>query len=270
MSAPAATDAPRHRGLALLWAALCHLAFVAGAGSMVVGIWFGLTLGQGALPWPWAGLANLVLLVQFPLAHSALLTGPGRRWLARLAPAPYGTTLAPTTYAAIASLQLLALFALWTPSGVVLWRPEGAALMVMGVLYAAAWGLLAKASLDAGWQLQAGVTGWWALYRGRPPRYPDMPERGLFRLVRQPIYVSFALALWPVGVWTPDQLLLATAWTGYCLAAPRLKERRFARIHGTRWQAYRARVPYWLPWPRPGTARPGPAGGPDTERTLDA
>ena len=43
------------------------------------------------------------------------------------------------------------------------------------------------------------------------------------------------------------QLVLATAYTGYCLAAPRLKERRFEAIYGDRFRAYRAHVPYWLP-----------------------
>jgi protein-S-isoprenylcysteine O-methyltransferase Ste14 len=45
--------------------------------------------------------------------------------------------------------------------------------------------------------------------------------------------------------------VLAVAYTGYCLAAPKLKERRFAQMFGADWEAYRARVPYWLPWPRP-------------------
>jgi protein-S-isoprenylcysteine O-methyltransferase Ste14 len=77
-----------------------------------------------------------------------------------------------------------------------------------------------------------------------------MPTRGLFRLVRQPIYVAFAMTLWTVPTWTPDQLLLATTLTLYCLLGPRLKERRFDRIFGADWRAYRARVPYWFPLPR--------------------
>ena len=79
------------------------------------------------------------------------------------------------------------------------------------------------------------------------PKFPDMPTRGLFRVIRQPIYVAFALTLWTVPVWTPDQLALATCYTSYCLLAPRLKEKRFAARYGARFERYRAQVPYVLP-----------------------
>ncbi|MEL6264397.1 MAG: isoprenylcysteine carboxylmethyltransferase family protein [Pseudomonadota bacterium] len=232
--------------LALAWGALCHLAFAAGVGAMIVAMWFGMSESLGTVPWPWAALANALLILQFPLAHSLLLTPRGGRLLARLAPR-HGATLATTTFATIASLQLLALFVLWTPSGIVWWRAEGAMLWVMGVLYAGSYVLLMKASMDAGAEVQSGLLGWSSLARGVAPRFPDMPETGLFRVVRQPIYVSFALTLWTVPVWTPDQLALAVAYTAYCLFGPRLKERRFRARYGPRFEAYRARVPYWLP-----------------------
>jgi len=237
--------------IALAWGAACHGIFALAGLAMVWGLFTGLTQTWGAVPWPWAALANALLLVQFPLAHSFLLTGRGRRILARLAPAPHGTTLATTTYATIASLQLLALFTLWTPSGVVVWQAEGWALAAVSALYASSWALLTKASFDAGPEVQAGFLGWAALARGRRPVFPPMPVRDLFRLVRQPIYVSFALVLWTTPTWTADQLALATAYTAYCLAAPKLKERRFARLFGAEWEAYRARTPYWLPLPLP-------------------
>lgn len=237
--------------IALLYGAACHGIFALAGLAMVWGLYTGLTMTWGAVPWPWAALVNAALLVQFPLGHSFFLSDRGRRLLARLAPAPHGRTLATTTYATIASIQLLALFTLWTPSGVVVWQAEGWAFWAMTTLYAGAWALLTKASFDAGPEVQSGFLGWWALARGARPVFPPMPVTGLFRVVRQPIYVSFALVLWTPPVWTADQLVLAVAYTGYCLAAPKLKERRFATMFGARWHAYRARVPYWLPWPRP-------------------
>ena len=242
--------------IALLYGAACHGIFALAGLAMVWGLYTGLTQTFGAVPWPWALLANALLLAQFPLGHSFFLTDRGRRLLARLAPAPHGATLATTTYATIASLQLLALFTLWTPSGIVLWQAQGWAFWAMTALFAASWALLTKASFDAGPEVQSGALGWWALLRGTAPVYPPMPVTGLFRLVRQPIYVSFALVLWTMPVWTPDQLALAIAYTAYCILAPRLKEKRFERFFGAEFDAYRARVPYWLPWPRP---RPGPA-----------
>jgi protein-S-isoprenylcysteine O-methyltransferase Ste14 len=233
--------------LALTFGVLCHALFAAGVLAMIVAMFFGLSESLGSVPWPMAALANAALIVQFPLAHSLMLTGRGGRLLARLIPGPYGQTLATTTYAIIASAQLLALFALWTPSGVVWWRAEGAAFWAMTAAYGASWLLLLKASFDAGAEVQSGALGWMSLLARIRPVFPDMPTSGLFSLIRQPIYVAFALTLWTPPVWTPDQLVLAVAFTAYCLLAPRLKERRFTARYGARFDRYRAEVPYVLP-----------------------
>ena len=234
-------------GLALGLGVLCHALFAAGVLAMIVAMFFGLSESLGAVPWPWAALANAALIVQFPLAHSLLLTGPGGRLLARMIPGLHGRTLATTTYAITASAQLLALFALWTPSGIVWWRAEGAVFWVVTAAYGASWLILLKASFDAGAEVQSGALGWMSLLARIRPVFPDMPTQGLFRLIRQPIYVAFALTLWTVPVWTPDQLVLAVSFTAYCLIAPRLKERRFAARYGDRFTRYQADVPYMLP-----------------------
>ena len=232
--------------LALGLGVLCHAMFAAGVLAMIVAMFFGLSRTLGTVTWPWAALANAVLILQFPLAHSLLLTGPGGR-LARLIPGPHGRTLATTTYAIIASAQLLALFVLWTPSGIVWWRAEGAVFWAITVAYGASWLILMKSIFDAGADLQTGALGWMSLLARIRPVFPDMPTLGLFRLIRQPIYVAFALTLWTVPVWTPDQLALAISFTAYCLIAPRLKERRFAARYGDRFTQYQADVPYMLP-----------------------
>ena len=233
--------------LALSFGVLCHALFAAGVLAMIVAMFFGLSKSLGSVPWPWAALANAALIVQFPLAHSLFLTTRGGRLLARLVPGPHGQTLASTTYAIIASAQLLALFALWTPSGIIWWRAEGAAFWAMTTAYAASWLILLKASFDAGAEVQSGALGWMSLLARIRPVFPDMPTEGLFRLIRQPIYVAFALTLWTPPVWTPDQLALAVCFSAYCLLAPRLKERRFAARYGARFDQYRATVPYALP-----------------------
>lgn len=261
--AKAALAAPpgwRRRGVALGMGTLTHSLFALGVGAMVVQMALGMTWTFGAVPYPWALVVNGLLLLQFPLAHSFFLTRRGGKILSRLIPGEHGGTLATTTYALIASIQLLALFTLWTPSGVVWWRAEGSALWAICAAYAGAWLFLGKAIFDGGIELQSGALGWLSLLGQRKPVFPDMPTRGTFAHMRQPIYVAFALTLWTVPIWTPDQLAVALAYTAYCLAAPRLKERRFARLYGARWTRYRARVPYMLP-----TIRPKDEDGPDAQ-----
>jgi len=248
----------RRIALAAVLGLACHAVFAAAVLAMIVAMYFGMSESLGRVPHPWSFLANAALVVQFPLAHSLLLTRRGGALVARLVPGPHGATLSTTTYALIASGQLLALFVLWTPSGIVWWRAEGAVLWGLCVAYAASWLLLAKASFDAGVEVQSGALGWMSLLARIRPVFPDMPTRGLFGLIRQPIYLAFAMTLWTVPTWTPDQLALALALTAYCVLAPRLKERRFGLRYGARFERYRADVPYMVPpVGRRRCARPG-------------
>lgn len=233
---------------ALAIGALCHAIFALAVLTMSISLWTGMQAGMGNLPWPWAALANLALVLQFPVLHSLLLNTRAGSILGRLAPRDWGKRLWTTFYTIVAALQLLALFTLWTPSGVIWWQAEGAMLWVMAALHLCAWLFLMKSNLDAGVELQSGALGWMSLLQNRAPRWPGMPTTGLFTVIRQPIYLGFTLVLWTVPVWTPDQLAVAGILTLYNLLAPhRLKERRYLARFGARFGDYRASVPYMLP-----------------------
>jgi ubiquinone biosynthesis O-methyltransferase len=249
---PAPTETSKtDRATAIAYGIVCHTLFVVGVGAMIVAMFFGMSRSFGRVPTSWSALTNAILLIQFPFLHSLLLSSLGPTMLKRLAPAVIGSRLATTTYAILASIQVLLLFALWTPSGVIWWSATGTVLWFMSGLYTAAWLLLLKAIWDAGLALQTGFLGWWAIANEQAPVYPPMPTIGLFRIVRQPIYVAFTLTLWTVPTWTPDQLAVALFLTTYCLVGPLLKEKRFRRRFGQTFTVYEDRVPYWLPWPRP-------------------
>jgi hypothetical protein len=169
--------------IAMLYGACCHLCFVAGVGTMMVMMFFGMSRSHGMLPAPWSHLANLLLLAQFLLAHSMLLSRRGHGVLHRLAPFGLGSRLASITYALIASVQVWLLFALWTPSGIIWWQAGGSLFGLFCGLYAAAWLLLLKSIVDAGFASQIGLLGWRAVARHANPTYPPMPATGLFRRV---------------------------------------------------------------------------------------
>jgi len=224
-----------------------HASFLAAVTAMFAALYGGLTLGRGRLHGEAALLANLALALQFPLLHSFLLSDHGRALLARLGTRRFGRELAPTSYAGIAALQILTTFTLWSPSGTVWWEPHGTGLLLATLAYLGAWAFLGRALLDGGLGLQTGWIGWTAVWRGARVAFPPMADGGLFALCRQPIYLGFALTLWSGPVWTPDRLLLALVWSAYCVLGPLHKERRYERLHGAAFVAYRARVPYMLP-----------------------
>lgn len=243
MSHPGAQSRVRAAVMALL----SHSCFALAVGSMVLALATGMQLGFGRLPQPWAFLGNLLLVLQFPLLHSFLLHVRGRGLLVRLSPVGHGNVLAPTTYAWVASLQLLLTFWLWTPSGTV-WRElHGVWAYVAWLPFGAAFAFLHKALVDADLNVQTGAIGWRALWRGQPPVYSPMPTRGLFAFCRQPIYLGFAMVLWTAPVWSPDWLLLSLGWSLYCVVGPLLKEARWLRRYGSVFTAYQQAVPYILP-----------------------
>ena len=237
--------------VALAWGFAAHAAFAVAVGAMVIALYDGLRTGYGTLTGVSAWLANLALLAQFPLLHSWLLSASGRRWLARLAPAEFARELAPTNFALIGSLQVLATFALWSPTGIVLHEASGAGLWLFRALFAASWIFLVKALYDAGLGLQTGSIGWTAVLRARPVEYGPFPTQGLFKSCRQPVYLGFALTLWTSPVHTLDGLVLAFAWTAYCVLGPLHKEARYLRIYGERFATYRQSIPYLLPRIKP-------------------
>jgi ubiquinone biosynthesis O-methyltransferase len=241
---------------AVAYGLTCHGMFVTAVGMMMFQMYFGMTKCFGTLHGPLGVLVNALLLLQFPVVHSLLLTPLGRKFLQRLAPAAFSADMVTTTYVIAASTQVLLLFSLWSPSGVILWQAHGMILWLLSILYATSWLLLGKAIFDAGITLQTGSLGWWAVFHHRRPTYPAMPTRGLFRFCRQPIYLAFTCTVWTVAVWTPDQLFIALVLTAYCLIGPLFKEARFVHVFGAAFLDYQKVRPYWLPniriWRRAG------------------
>ncbi|MCL4693064.1 MAG: DUF1295 domain-containing protein [Candidatus Hydrogenedentes bacterium] len=233
---------------AVVFGLLTHAVFAVSVLVMVFGLYSGLRSGHGHLHGWWAALGNALLIAQFPLVHSFLLSKRGRTLLARLAPRDMGANLAPTTYVLAASLQLLATFELWSPSGITLFDPAGGVRWLFLALFVASWIFLIKALTDSGLALQTGYLGWSSVARGKRLDYGDFPQHGLFKLIRHPVYLGFALVLWTAPIHTLDGVVLAALWTVYCVAGPLLKESRFHAWYGERYARYQDAVPYMLPW----------------------
>ena len=94
----------------------------------------------------------------------------------------------------------------------------------MCILYGSSWLLLIWASLDAGAELQSGALGWMSLAQNKAPKFPDMPTIGLFKYIRQPIYLAFALTTWTTPIWTLDQWLIASVFTFIAIPHRNLKK----------------------------------------------
>lgn len=247
MSPSAISYTPAQRRVALLYGLISHGLFLASVGIMFVSLYQGLQFSLLHLHGWAAVMDDVILVLQFALGHSLLLSDRGRRWMTRLAPLGLGRELSTTIFAGLASLQLLLTFLLWSSSDVLWAAPDGWVKGTLSVLYGLSWLLLAKSMHDAGLDVQIGILGWRSVWQGHAPVYRPFTRTGLFRYSRQPIYSSFTLILWTAPVWTPDHLLIATLWTLYCVGAPVWKEKRYLRFYGDAYARYQAAVPYWFP-----------------------
>ena len=232
--------------IAFLYGLLCHVIFTVSVVSMLVAMYFGMSQSFGKIPHPYSYFFNLLLLLQFPIAHSFLLSSVGKKFLLYFSPKQYSKTLAPTIFAIIASIQLFLLFFCWTPSQITVWEASGASYFLMCTLYGSSWLLLIWASIDAGAELQSGALGWMSLAQNKAPKFPELPTFGLFKFIRQPIYASFALTTWTTPNWTLDQLLIAVVFTAYCVIAPIFKEKRLEKRFGDKFTNYKSQVPYMI------------------------
>lgn len=109
--------------------------------------------------------------------------------------------------------------------------------------------VIARAGVELGESFAADVRSW---------AEQQLVARGLFTLVRHPIYLGTTVLWLGAGLGFLNWILLAVgaaviAPTFYLLAAweEELLEERF----GQSYRDYRARVPMLLPWPRPATAQ---------------
>lgn len=256
---------PAERFVALVYGVLCHLAFAAAVASMAIALFLGLRVGIGPFHGWVSLLANGLLLASFPITHSWLLSPKGRRFMAKLVPLGIGAKLSWTVFATISSLQLLSVFLLWSPSGVVWWQATGGTRIAIGVAAAGAWLLLGKSMADAQLGVQTGYVGWSSVFFNRKAEYKPFATKGIYRYVRQPIYISFALILWLTSTVTPDLLVLAIAWSAYCVVGAAIKEKRFIRYFGDAFRRYQAQVPFWIPARRKQTE-----SAPGGNRKIDA
>lgn len=99
----------------------------------------------------------------------------------------------------------------------------------------------------------AGISQALAYLRHEPLPLPAEPlqVRGFYGLVRHPLYLFSLLVLWPSPIMTDTLLGIAVGATLYLLIGSRLEERRLVAEFGEVYTAYRRRVPWLLPWPRP-------------------
>ena len=190
----------------------------------------------------------------FGLVHSLTAGRPFKNWMQRLMGERlyHGTyrllynvlslpTFAPTLLA-VALLPDQPVYSVRLP-----WAALLIALQVGGIA-----GLVVSARMTDVLDF-AGLRQLAALLNGDPLPLPPEPftTRGLYGLMRHPIYFFSLIFLWASPIMTVNTLLFNLGATAYFLIGTYPEERRLLALYGERYRAYQRRVPRLLPWPRP-------------------
>lgn len=187
---------------------------------------------------------NLGLLSLFALQHTGMARQGFKRAWTRIVPEPAERA----TYVLLSSLCLALLFAFWQPIGGHLWRvTQPLARDAILALYFGGWALLLYATVLIDHFDLFGLRQGWAAFRGRecPPRPFATP--GLYRHVRHPIYVSWAIIFWATPEMSFGHLLFASVSTTYMGLAALVEERDLVAHFGDAYRRYQESTPRYLP-----------------------
>jgi protein-S-isoprenylcysteine O-methyltransferase Ste14 len=203
------------------------------------GGWAGGLLRPYAAHAPGAGWLDGLLALQFAAVHSwFLLPGTRERFRRWVPPPQYGCFFCVVTCG-----SLLLTIEAWQPNPTALWRLHGPARMAVSGAFLLTWVALFYSLSLTGLGYQTGWTPWWAWVRGRQQPRRAFAERGAYRLLRHPIYLSFLGLVWLTPDLTLDRAVLVAVWTGYIFVGSALKDRRLLYYLGDDYRRYQARVP---------------------------
>ncbi len=203
---------------------------------------------------PLAVAIDLGLIVLFGLQHS-IMARPGFKavWT-RVVP----QSIERSTYVYVACALTMLLMWQWQSIDVVVWNVQNpAGRWLLHGLFACGWLMVPAVSMMISHCDLFGTRQVWLYLRGR--EYTALPFRTplLYRQMRHPMYVGWAIAFWATPTMTAGHLLLAAGMSVYMLVAIVFEERDLSDFFGSRYAAYQRRVPMFLPWF--GSARPAPS-----------
>lgn len=187
---------------------------------------------------------NLGLVLLFGLQHSVMARPAFKRWWTRIVPEP----IERSTYVLFSCIVTVVLVWGWQGIDVVIWDvQQPLARTLLWGLFAAGWLLVPVTSLMIDHFDLFGSRQVWLYLRGREYTQSEFRVPGLYRWVRHPLYVGWALAFWVAPTMTLGHMLFASTMTLYMALASKVEERDLVRVFGRQYEDYQRRVPAIVP-----------------------
>jgi methanethiol S-methyltransferase len=239
--------------MAILYVLYALLVYVFFLGTFLYLVGFGgnfpqlpTTIDRGVIAPPLEAIViNLALIGAFAVQHSVMARPGFKRWWTRIVPEP----VERSTYVLAATLVLALLLWQWRPiAEPMVWSVSNPVLSaVLNVVCWLGWAILLLSTFLLNHFELFGLRQVWANWRGQAIPSPTFRTPLLYRQVRHPIYLGFALAFWATPQMSAGHLLFAVAFTGYTLVGIWFEERDLIAQFGDRYRLYREQVGMLLP-----------------------
>lgn len=236
------------RWLFFIYGVCCHLLFLATFAYLAGFV--GNLLVPKAIDTPSsASLAealavDLGLVLLFALQHSLMARPAFKRWWTQIIPEP----IERSTYVLFSCIVTFVLVWGWQGIDLVVWdvqQPLGRTLL--WALFAAGWLLVPSVTLMIDHFDLFGSRQVWLNLQGQQHTQLDFRIPGLYRWVRHPLYIGWALSFWATPTMTLGHLLFATSLTVYMVLASKVEERDLVKYYGRQYEDYQRQVPAFLP-----------------------
>jgi protein-S-isoprenylcysteine O-methyltransferase Ste14 len=187
---------------------------------------------------------NLLLLGLFAAQHSIMARPGFKRIWTRFVPTP----IERSTYVLASCVVSVVLMWQWRGIDAVVWDARSPLIRaLLWGLFASGWLLVPFVSLLIDHFDLFGTRQVWQQLRRH--EYKSLPFRVpmLYKQVRHPLYIGWAIAFWATPTMTVGHLLFAVVLTGYMGLATIVEERDLVDLFGHQYEQYRRHVPRFLP-----------------------
>ncbi len=181
---------------------------------------------------------DVAMFTVFALHHSILARARAKAWLTRLFP----VWMERSAFTWIASVFFFLTCAFWQPVAGIAWSLPGPARIVGYAVQTFGFVLTVPSSAAIDVLDLAGIRQVLDARRSCSPRHVPLETGGVYRLVRHPLYLGWALFVFGTPDMTGTRLVFAIASTGYLVLAIPLEERSLIAVFDGDYRSYQART----------------------------
>ena len=190
---------------------------------------------------------NLGLVLAFGVQHSVMARPAFKAWWTQF----ISKAVERSTFVLVSSLILVATFYFWVPMPQTLWSIDSEPLRAaIYTLYGIGWFLVFYSSFLINHFDLFGLRQVFLYFKEKS--YTPVPVKvvSLYRFVRNPLMLGFAIAVWATPLMTVGHLVFALSMTAYIFIGVYFEERTLMRELGREYREYRSKTPMIIPMPK--------------------